>query len=388
MLGVAGMTVERLRLRHFRNYAALDLEFHPGKNILAGDNGQGKTNILESVYLCGTGSSYRTSREVELIRWGDASFHAASSFLRRNEPFLVEVTCDRNTGKKIKVNGAPQESTTEHIGAASIVIFGPDDLRIIKGGPADRRRFLDTEIAAVNTRYRRDLGVYRRVLMQRNAFLRDARYNTRQAKSTRDTALDTWDEQLVLAGTRVMLKRAQAVRRLSILSKLAHRHISSDGVLELVYRPSFHVEAAEEADHEGTLCKWSTSFRQGLLQLREEEATRGVTLVGPHRDELSFVVDGVDMRTFGSQGQQRAVLLSVRLAELEFVKSEVGEDAILLLDDVSSELDPVKRARLWTYISGRVQTIITTTDERSLGDALGGARVFRVKGGAVQEEER
>lgn len=379
------MTLEKLRLRHFRNYVALDLELHPGKNILAGDNGQGKTNILEAVYLCGTGSSNRTSRDVELIRWGDPAFYAASSFLRRDEPFLVEVTCDQDTGKRIKVNGVLQESTTEHIGAASIVIFGPDDLRIIKGGPVDRRRFLDTEIAAVNARYRRDLGAYRRVLMQRNALLRDARYSTRSAKSAQDTALDVWDDQLVSAGTRVMLKRAQAVRRLSILSKLAHRHISSDGDLELVYRPSFHVETAQEVGDQDTLHKWAASFRQELLRLRELEVTRGVTLVGPHRDELSFIVDGVDMRTFGSQGQQRAVLLAVRLAELEFVKSELGEDAILLLDDVSSELDPLKRTRLWTYISGRVQTIITTTDERSLGDALGAARVFRVKGGVVEE---
>ncbi len=379
------MTLERLRLRQFRNYAALDIRLHPGRNVLVGDNGQGKTNILEAAYLCGTGASYRTSRDVELIRWGQPAFYACSSFLRQNAPFLVEVTCEREVGKRIRVNGVLQEPSGEHIGAANIVVFGPDDLRIIKGGPAERRRFLDTEIAAVSARYRRDLATYRRVLLQRNALLKDARHSANWRNPARERSLDVWDEQLVLAGARVMLKRAQAVKRLSILSKLAHRRISPVGALELVYRPSFQVDADSGARDFEALLTYEANFRQELLRFREEELARGVTLVGPHRDDLSFTLDGVDMRTFGSQGQQRAILLSVRLGELEFVKSEVGEDAVLLLDDVSSELDPEKRASLWAHISGRQQTIITTTDERSLAGALGNARLLRVRGGLVEE---
>ena len=381
------MVLERLKLRHFRNYASAELELFPGKNVLSGDNGQGKTNVLEAVYLCGSGSSYRTARDADLITWGERGFYAACRFIRRREPLLVEIGCTREAGKTIKINDVPREASVENICAANVVVFGPDDLRMIKGGPVERRRFLDTEIGAVSEVYRRDLSAYRRILAQRNAFLKDRRYDSMAAR--RDPALEVWDEQLAAAGARVMIKRAEAIKKLSVLAKVAHRHISPDGTLEMVYRPSFHVSMGTLGKTQGgdgeTLRKWEDAFRRELEKVRPEEIMRGVTLVGPHRDELSFIVDGVDMRVFGSQGQQRAVLLAVRLGELEFVRSEVGEDAILLLDDVSSELDPRKRARLWEYLNDRVQTIITTTDERLLGDTGGAAKRFRVQAGRVEE---
>ncbi len=381
------MVLESLKLRHFRNYASAQLGLFPGKNVLSGDNGQGKTNILEAVYLCGTGTSYRTSRDTDLIRWGESGLHAACRFLRRSEPFVVEVACSREAGKSIRINGVSHDSSAENIGAANVVVFGPDDLRMIKGGPVERRRFLDTEIGAVSEVYRRDLSAYRRILAQRNAFLKDTRYDAMPA-TRRNAALDVWDEQLVSAGTRVMIRRSRAIRRLSILARVTHRHISPDGALEIIYQPSFQVASPggpHGSDDGETLRTWADAFRRELERMRGEELMRGVTLVGPHRDEVRFLVDGVDMRLFGSQGQQRAVLLSVRLGELEFVKSEVGDDAILLLDDVSSELDPGKRARLWDYLSDRVQTIITTTDERSLGDTGAAVKLFRVKAGHVEE---
>ncbi len=382
------MVLERLKLRHFRNYTSAELELFPGKNVLSGDNGQGKTNVLEAVYLCGTGSSYRTARDADLITWGESGFYAACRFIRRREPLFVEVGCTREAGKTIKINGVPHEASVENICAANVVVFGPDDLRMIKGGPVERRRFLDTEIGAVSEVYRRDLSAYRRILAQRNAFLKDKRYDSMPA-ARRDPALDVWDEQLAAAGARVMVKRAEAIKKLSILAKVAHRHISPDGTLEMVYRPSFYVSMGAVGKTRGddgeTLRKWEEAFRRELEKVRPEELMRGVTLVGPHRDEVSFIVDGVDMRVFGSQGQQRSVLLAVRLGELEFVKSEVGEDAILLLDDVSSELDPGKRARLWEYLNDRVQTIITTTDDRLLGDTGGPVKRFRVQAGRVEE---
>lgn len=382
------MVLEKLKLRHFRNYASAELEPVPGKNVITGDNGQGKTNILEAVYLCGTGSSYRTSRDADLISWGESGFYAACRFIRRREPLLVEVGCTREAGKTVKLNGVPHDASVENVCAANVVVFGPDDLRMIKGGPVERRRFLDTEIGAVSDAYRRHLSAYRRILAQRNAFLKEARYDS-LPPARRDCALDVWDEQLAAAGARVMLKRAEAIRRLSILAKVTHRHISPDGAFEMVYRPSFHASMAPLATMRGddgeTLRKLEEAFRRELQKARPEELMRSVTLVGPHRDEVSFLVDGVDMRVFGSQGQQRSVLLALRLGELEFVKSEVGEEAILLLDDVSSELDPGKRARLWEYLNDRVQTIITTTDERLLGETGGPVKRFRVNAGRVEE---
>lgn len=377
------MLLERLRLRNFRNYASLDIELFPGKNVLLGDNGQGKTNIIEAICLCGTGKSYRTSRDIELIRWGESTFYTASRFLRKNGDLLVEVACSQDRGKRIRLNGVHQDTAIEYIGAANVVIFGPDDLRIIKGGPGERRKFLDLEISAVHEGYRKNLAKYRRILTQRNMFLKDGRH---LMSSTRGTAaLDVWDEQLVSVGARVMVKRAQVVEELSRLAQTAYKEISSCGILELKYCPSFGAGDVYDAD-EGLMIKESSVlFHRELHRLRQAEIMRGITLAGPHRDDITFTLDGVDMRVFSSQGQQRAAVLALRLAELDFVRNEMGEDAILLLDDVSSELDPSKRAHLWKYIDRGIQTVITTTDEEALNDFPKPAKVFKVKSGTVQE---
>ncbi len=380
------MLLDKLRLRNFRNYASLDLDLFPGKNVLLGDNGQGKTNIVEAVYLCGTGKSYRTPRDTELIKWGESTFYTASRFLRTGGDLLVEVACSRERGKRVRINGIHQDTSMEYVGAANVVIFGPDDLQIIKGGPVERRRFLDMEISAVHEGYRKDLAQYRRVLSQRNAFLKDQRYALKSVH--RGAAIDVWDEQLVSVGVRIMIKRAQVIRSLSLMAQTAHKEISSDGVFKLEYRPSFCVAGIQDTDK--TLIdliaeEWSTLFHQELRRLRQVESMRGITLVGPHRDDMGFTLDGVEMKVFGSQGQQRTAVLALRLAELDFVRGEMGEDAILLLDDVSSELDPPKRAHLWKYIDRGIQTIITTTDRRTLNEFSKPAKIFKVESGSVQE---
>jgi DNA replication and repair protein RecF len=377
------MLLERLRLRNFRNHASLDIELFPGKNVLLGNNGQGKTNIIEAIYLCGTGKSYRTSRDIELIKWGESTFYTASRFLRKNGDLLVEVACSQERGKRIRLNGVHQDTGIEYIGAANVVIFGPDDLRIIKGGPVERRRFLDLEISAVHERYRKDLAKYRRILTQRNTFLKDARHLVGSMHGK--AALDVWDEQLVSVGARVMVKRAKVIEDLSGLAQTAYKEISSSGLLKLTYRPSFDVVESCPADEQGITQKWSALFHRELLRLRQAELIRGVTLAGPHRDDMTFTLDGVDMRAFSSQGQQRTAVLALRLAELEFVRNEMGEDAILLLDDVSSELDPSKRAHLWKYIDRGIQTVITTTDEKALDELSKPGKVFKVQSGSVQE---
>ena len=377
------MLLERLRLRNFRNYASLDIELFPGKNVLVGNNGQGKTNIIEAIYLCGTGKSYRTPRDIELIRWGESTFYTASRFKRKNGDLLVEVACNLERGKRIRLNGVNQDTGIEYIGAANVVIFGPDDLTIIKGGPVERRKFLDLEISAVHERYRKDLAKYRRILTQRNAFLKDARHLSGSVHAK--AALDVWDEQLVSVGARIMVKRAKVIEDLSFLAQNAYKEISSSGLLRLTYRPSFNVARLCPDDEQGMEKEWTALFHRELLRLRQAELMRGVTLAGPHRDDMMFTLDGVDMRAFSSQGQQRAAVLALRLAELDFVKNEMGEDAILLLDDVSSELDPSKRAHLWKYIDRGIQTVITTTDEKALDELSKPGKVFRVQSGSVQE---
>jgi len=381
------MLLDKLRLRNFRNYTALDIELFPGKNILLGNNGQGKTNIIEAVYLCGTGKSYRTSRDMELVRWGESTFYTASRFIRKNGDLLVEVAFSPERGKRIRLNGVHQDTAIDYIGAANVVIFGPDDLRIIKGGPVERRKFLDSEISAVNERYRKDLADYRRILIQRNTYLKDARHKVDSIHVK--AALDVWDEQLVSVGVRIMVRRAKVIQEFSALAQNAWRDISSLGLLKLIYRPSFDVERSflsdEQADEQGMTKKWSALFHDELVKLRQDELMRGVTLVGPHRDDMVFTLDGTDMRAFSSQGQQRAAVLALRLAELDFIRSEMGEDAILLLDDVSSELDPEKRAHLWKYIDRGIQTVITTTDEKIVDELSEPGKIFLVQAGSVQE---
>ena len=247
------MLLDKLRLRNFRNYTALDIELFPGKNILLGNNGQGKTNIIEAVYLCGTGKSYRTSRDMELVRWGESTFYTASRFIRKNGDLLVEVAFSPERGKRIRLNGVHQDTAIDYIGAANVVIFGPDDLRIIKGGPVERRKFLDSEISAVNERYRKDLADYRRILIQRNTYLKDARHKVDSIHVK--AALDVWDEQLVSVGVRIMVRRAKVIQEFSALAQNAWRDISSLGLLKLIYRPSFDVErpflSDEQADEQG-----------------------------------------------------------------------------------------------------------------------------------------
>lgn len=381
------MLLDKLRLRNFRNYTALDIELFPGKNILLGNNGQGKTNIIEAVYLCGTGKSYRTSRDMELVRWGESTFYTASRFIRKNGDLLVEVAFSPERGKRIRLNGVHQDTAIDYIGAANVVIFGPDDLRIIKGGPVERRKFLDSEISAVNERYRKDLADYRRILIQRNTYLKDARHKVDSIHVK--AALDVWDEQLVSVGVRIMVRRAKVIQEFSALAQNAWRDISSLGLLKLIYRPSFDVErpflSDEQADEQGMTKKWSALFHDELVKLRQDELMRGVTLVGPHRDDMVFTLDGTDMRAFSSQGQQRAAVLALRLAELDFIRSEMGEDAILLLDDVSSELDPEKRAHLWKSMNRGIQTVITTTDEKIVDELSEPGKIFLVQAGSVQE---
>lgn len=378
------MLLEKLRLRNFRNYTSLDIELFPGKNVLVGDNGQGKTNVIEAIHLCGTGKSYRTPRENELIKWGESAFYTGSRFLRNNDSLLVEVAYSQEKGKRIRLDGVHQDSAMEYIGAVNIVIFGPDDLRIIKGGPGERRRFLDLEISSIYEGYRRDLAGYRRILSQRNRFLKDGRHlmNSIQGK----TALDVWDKQLIPVGVRIMIKRAKIVEKLSSLAHAAYKEIASTGFLKLDYLPSFDVPLdATHRDKAAVIDEYSRIFQRELNRLKKAELLQGITLIGPHRDNMVFSIDDVDIRTFGSQGQQRTAMLALRLGELDLIRNETGEDPILLLDDVSSELDPSKRAHLWKYIDGDIQTVITATDQKILNEFPKSAKVFKVQSGSIKE---
>ena len=378
------MRLERLELRSFRNYHHASLQFPRSLNLFVGENAQGKTNLLEAIYLLALGRSHRTSREADMIAWGAEEARVRAEVGRETGTLSIETLLRVDGARETKVGGESVRRLTDLMGHVNVVVFAPDDLQLVKGAPALRRRFLDIEIAQVSPSYRHHFARYQRVLRQRNNLLR-----TIQGGHADAGLLEPWDVQLVQDGSRIVVKRAQTVRRLSEWSRRMHEAISGGReALHLVYRPFFASESEDPADWWEEIPSVEEAFREALASCRREEIARGGTLVGPQRDDVAFLAGDVDLRYFGSQGQQRTAVLSCKLAELEFMKEEAGEYPILLLDDVMSELDDGRRAHFLGTVTGRINTFITTTNLRSFtGDILREASVFSIRAGTVTCEQ-
>lgn len=345
------MKVNKIVLRNYRNYVDLSLDFTQGINIFIGQNAQGKTNILESIYYGAMGRSHRTNVDAELIRWQQENGSITILFSRMNIENNLVIKLSNHQKKEIISNHYGIKSR-ELIGLLNVVLFSPEDLMLIKGMPAMRRRFLDIEISQANPTYYQQLLKYNRIVTQRNNLLKKIREN----KEKHDM-LDAWDDQLAVTASKIVTKRQDAVKKLAMLANLMHRKITaSKENLTLVYQK----HEIQETEME----KLKIEYKNKLLQFRQNDIWRGSTSIGPHKDDLILTVNGVNLRTFGSQGQQRTGVLSLKLAELEFIKSETGEYPILLLDDVMSELDASRREHLLAFIKDRVQTIITATEEK------------------------
>ncbi|GMB00166.1 DNA replication/repair protein RecF [Pelosinus sp. IPA-1] len=345
------MKVNKIVLRNYRNYVDLSLDFTQGINIFIGQNAQGKTNILESIYYGAMGRSHRTNVDAELIRWQQENGSITILFSRMNIENSLVIKLSNHQKKEIISNNYGIKPR-ELIGLLNVVLFSPEDLMLIKGMPAMRRRFLDIEISQANPTYYQQLLKYNRIVTQRNNLLKKIREN----KEKHDM-LDAWDDQLAVTASKIVTKRLDAVKKLAMLANLMHRKITaSKENLTLVYQK----HEIQETEME----KLKIEYKNKLLQFRQNDIWRGSTSIGPHKDDLILTVNGVNLRTFGSQGQQRTGVLSLKLAELEFIKSETGEYPILLLDDVMSELDASRREHLLAFIKDRVQTIITATEEK------------------------
>lgn len=348
------------------------MHLSPSLNLFVGANAQGKTNILESVYFLGTGTSHRTSRDQDMIEWGANYFYIKSGFIKRNREMTISVGYN-GAKKEIKVdNNSVQKS--ELMGYVNVVIFSPEDLQMVKGSPAFRRRFLNIEISQVNPYYFHNLQKYNQVLAQRNMLLKEIR-----EKKKKSDLLFVWDEQLIDLGSRIIKKRLEVIEKLDLLARLVHRKIT-DGRENLIL--------GYESSLEGVSNKFSreeiqTIFSQQLAAVLEQEMRRGVSLLGPHRDDLALTVNDINVRQFGSQGQQRTTALALKIAELEFMKSEMGEYPILLLDDVFSELDTSRKSHLLEVIKDRIQTFITSTDLDSLSEIQGRHHMYNIQNGQV-----
>ena len=364
------MRITSIQLTDFRNYARAELRPCEGVTVLYGNNAQGKTALLEAVVLSCTGRSHRTPCDRELIRWEQEKGRVLIRAERRDGSHEVDMLLSQQSRKIVKVNGRTLQRTGELMGHVSGVLFAPEDLRMVKDGPAERRRFIDMELSQIRPAYYYALQRYAHALMQRNRLLRDIPLNP-SLKST----LEDWDAQLARHGAAIMAMRADFVRA---ISEAAHdNHLEISGGLEDLrarYMPSLDTE---ESDTERALMG-------ALFVARENDIRRGTTTVGPHRDDLMLTLSGVDVRVYGSQGQQRTTALSLKLAELDIMRRELGEAPVLMLDDVMSELDPKRRRHLLGRLRG-IQTIVTCTDLSDLAEAEIGA-AWRIQAGEIVSE--
>jgi DNA replication and repair protein RecF len=380
------MYLKHLSLTNFRNYITLELELPPGIILIQGDNAQGKTNLLEAIYYLATGRSPHAHSDMELIRW-DALFsrlvaniqRERRAFLRRIEIALIKEQIPGEEGhrlyKHIRIEGVKRR-VSDLPGQAKVVLFMPQDVDLVAGPPSTRRRYLDNSLCQINFRYPRSLRQYNHVLTQRNNLLRRLR-----EKGGDTDQLLFWDEKLAENGAYIMARRQEMITELDELARPIHFELTGGAIgesLRLVYLPSFKLDASSI---EGI----ARAFLTELRRMREEEIRRGMTLVGPHRDDLSFIVDGVDMRIYGSRGQQRTAVLAVKLAEVKLIEKVSGEQPILLLDEVMAELDETRREYLLRTINDVHQSIITTTHFNDYdADFLAKATLLRVKEGRIE----
>ena len=402
------MQVTALHLKNFRNYADLTLALSSGINIFLGANAQGKTNILEAICYASLGRSHRTHQDSDLIRFSEPAGILQLAFSRRDVPNRIDIELPRKGRRKLLLNGQSIRPK-DLVGSLNTVLFSPEDLFLIKGAPAGRRHFLDSEISQASPAYYHELLTYNRLLQQRNTLLKRIR-----ERHSAPNLLAPWDPQLAASAARITKKRQEAVKKLHMLANLMQRKISnSKENLSLTYEihglennESQSLLSDERHDRNGTVFESQRGFIRNPLSRsvdsveaplapatketsipaqtppsnqvtspleswynkklearRDLDILRGVTSVGPHRDDLAMTVNGIDLRAYGSQGQQRTGALALKLAELEFLRSETGEYPILLLDDVMSELDASRREALLAFLQREhIQTIITATD--------------------------
>ncbi|MFB5663526.1 DNA replication/repair protein RecF [Alteribacillus sp. HJP-4] len=369
------MHLNEIRLKQYRNYHELRLPVENKVNVILGENAQGKTNLMEAIYVLAFAKSHRTSKDKELIKWEEDFARIEGDITRKTGSASLEVILSAK-GKKVKVNRLEQRRLSEYIGACNVVMFAPEDLSLVKGGPQLRRRFIDMEIGQISPVYLYDLAVYQKILKQRNQLLKDGA----QAEESDELMLDILTEQLAETAAKVIKKRFSFISMLENWAKEIHQQISrGKEELALAYLPTAHVSEDME------LSKIEERLHEAFSKNKRNEWRRGLTLTGPHRDELSLHINGRNVQTYGSQGQQRTAALSLKLAEIELIHDNIGEYPILLLDDVLSELDHFRQSHLLNTIQGKVQTFVTTTSVDGIEhETLRQASAFIVEEGTLK----
>ena len=360
------MKIKSLKLKNYRNYDLLKLDFDDAANIFYGDNAQGKTNILEAVYLSGTTKSHRGTKDRDLIQFGNEESHIEAVVEKKGIEYQLDMHLKKNSPKGIAVNKIPLRKASELFGIINFVFFSPEDLNIIKDGPSERRRFIDMELSQLDRVYLSDLYNYNRIVNQRNHLLKDMGNSGKIA----DT-LDIWDLQLVQYGNKIIERRKEFIKQVNEIISFIHKKLTgSREDIQVIYEPS----------------NGSLALEQALIKNRDRDLRIKSTSVGPHRDDICLLAGDLDIRLFGSQGQQRTAALSLKLSEIELVKQAINDTPVLLLDDVLSELDKHRQNYLLDSIND-IQTLITCTGvEDFVNHRFSINKVFHVQGGQVMDE--
>ncbi len=365
------MYISKIKLKNFRNYIEQSVDFKEGVNIVYGKNAQGKTNLIESVFLCSSGRSHRTIRDQELIRDGSGSYFVEIEGYRKDIPFKIDIYFEKDGKKNIKINNLSIKRFGELMGVLNTVIFSPEDLQIIKRGPGERRRFLDILISQTYPSYFYKLQTYMRVIKQKNALLKK-----NSEKRGNDDLLSVFNKKQAEAGCEIIAERQRFLEEIKHKLLDNHKKLTKDTeILEISYVSSAG-KKAEDKDE----------FFNFLENNKIKEIRTGNCIYGPHRDDIEFMINDRELKTFGSQGQQRTAVLSLKLTEIEIIREMTGYSPVLLLDDVMSELDLARKRHLLENISTR-QALITGTEKRTYAAFEDNTSFYNVVEGTITEKE-
>lgn len=370
------MYLQAIHLFNYRNYQNQELTLNRGINVLIGANGQGKTNLLEAIYYLAAGNNFRGNKDMELIRWDAPYFRLLGQMKKANSDrmYELEIYIDKEKNKQLKINGVKYKSLSELHNYLRVVLFSPDDLKIVKGSPAERRRYLDSGMCQLDKNYHRLIRDYERIVQQRNNLLKELQY-----KQQNRSQLEVWNQYLVEYGSQIIFKRLQFLKMLVPMARRVQQELTQQSERFTV---TYHCSMGAIGDFSAEQIK--SLFSRIIEQRLSEEIVRGTTLWGPHRDDLIFYLNGMDLKRYGSQGQQRTGILALKMAELQTFYKYHGEYPLLLLDDVMSELDDSRRHYLLNMVKeNEIQTIITGANIELLTEEIAQDEIFSVQEGKI-----
>lgn len=370
------MQLRSIKLENFRNYTDLALDFSPGVNVFLGQNAQGKTNLLEAIYVLALTRSHRTHLDRDLINWEAKTAHISGQVERRTGKLPLELSLT-SKGKKARMNHLDQPKLARYIGQMNVILFAPEDLELVKGAPQNRRQFLDREFSQMSPKYLYTANQYKAILKQRNQYLKQL--NTLKAQD--QVFLDVLTDQLIEYGSDLIQQRLNLLEQLDAAAVPVHQEITQGQEhLTLKYVSQLDIHELDSLE------QIQKSLHERFQKLRSREIQLGTTLLGPQRDDIQFLVNEHDVAVFGSQGQQRTTALAVKLAEIELMHMQTGEYPILLLDDVLSELDSARQTQLLAAMQDRVQTFLTTPSLNDIASQLiKTPKIFQVSAGKITE---